>query len=140
MRIVTVEYDEYHIGFAHMFSPTHDVLAYVKEIYLLYLNSKPLYIFLKEFVIICTTEKIIDEFVWTKIAGTLVNLKFPTTVDCTHNVFSFDIANQISLDIKTQLKKKTSSILKVQLENVLRKYLFVRIMCEVDVIEVTLNI
>ena len=134
MRIFVVEYENYYVVFADWIKATDSVNEYIKEIHLLFLEEKTLYVFFRGYSCVFTTKNIDDERVKLKIAGEFARLCLPISVGPTHNRFTFD-ENDASFSIDADIDLITSPKLKTYLENRLRVFSRTLFITEYDVLK-----
>ena len=134
MKIFTVEYDDFYIGFADWIHPSDQVIKYAMEIHILFLGSKPFYIFFKGTSFVLSHDNVDDAMIQLEAAGVYSRLSFPTNVGPMYSAFTFD-ENDESFGIEASLKKKMTNKTKEDLESRLPMYSMMRIMMEFDVLK-----
>jgi hypothetical protein len=134
MKITFVEYDDYYIGFAHTISMCDNLIDYLKEIHIMFLGNKQLYVFLNRFCLVITSENVDNPDIQLNVAGKFSRIDLPEKVNGIHNSFSFDI-NDESYGIEARLDVKSSEKYINHLNECLEFYSRIHFILEFDVIK-----
>lgn len=134
-KLVTVEYNNFFIGFGHMFNPVKEFINFCKEIYFLHMSEKPLYMFLNGVLLIYTAEK--DKIlVEKKYYNEFYLVDFIKQLPNKYNVFSFENnyeslnKAEIDADFRRNMKDK---ILK-HLIKFLNMYMTFLLIANIDIV------
>ena len=134
MKINFVEYDDYYIGFAHKISMSDKVIEYLKEIHIMFLGNKQLFVFLNKYCLVITSENIDDQHIQLDIAGKFMTMQLPQTVGGIHNSFRFDLDDE-SCEIEARLNVKSTEKYALHLNSCLKLYSDIRFILAFDIIK-----
>lgn len=134
MKITFVEFDDYYVGFAHTITMCENLIEYLKEIHIMFLENKQLYVFLNRYCLVVTSENVDDPYIQLDVAGKFSRTNLPTKVNGIHSSFEFDIDDD-SCDIGARLKVKSSEKYIDHLNKCLEFYSNIQFILEFDVIK-----
>ena len=98
MKLITIEYDDYHIGFGDLLIPTTALKTNLMRIYKLFIKEKPLYVFFHSYIILITNCDIKNLNVRLKLIFDFVCRKDTLDVGLTYNLYTLYPLTRMSVD------------------------------------------
>lgn len=128
MKLFTIEYETFYIGICTWANLSDNLLSFAKEIHCFFLGSKPFYLFLNRSIYVLTHKDISKSEIELEVAGEFEQMRMPTTVPDTYNLFVFDVDDE-SFGIEAKIGRKTGPKTRADMEGSLSEFDIQRIFC-----------